>query len=98
MYILLQSDIMNLTHSTIKEHLSILREIYPNAIDDLMNYAIIGYNVQSMSLQCIHNSNLFLGHTDAIEANHIFAPTSLFTDYAENDKNQLEYCISTSKR
>lgn len=77
-------------HSTIIEHLRILRELYPDEID-LINYAIIGYNNSIHSSTGYTPFELTFGHTELRDPNEIFLPTTFYNEYTENHKEKLKH-------
>lgn len=84
------NSIVERFHSTIIEHLRILKEIYPNE-DSLMDYAIIGYNNSIHSATKYTPFELTFGHTHSRNPNEIFVPTTFYTEYTENHKQKLEH-------
>ena len=78
-------------HSTLIEHLRVLREIYPDENKNLIEYAIIGYNSSIHSSTKYTPFEITFGHTNLRNPHEIFLPNSFYTDYAENHKNKLKH-------
>lgn len=85
------NSIVERFHSTIIEHLRILKEKFPNEISNLMDYAILGYNNSIHSATNFTPFELTFGHTNLRNPNEIFLPTSFYSEYAENHKQKLEH-------
>ncbi|WP_253302428.1 reverse transcriptase domain-containing protein [Wolbachia endosymbiont of Psylliodes chrysocephala] len=84
-------------HSSIIEHLRILKSMYPNDIENIMNYAILGYNSSIHSATNFTPFELTFGHTHSRNPNEIFLPATFYSDYAENHKLKLEYVYKNVK-
>lgn len=90
------NSIVERFHSTLIEHLRILKELYPQETD-LTNYAILGYN------NSIHTSTGFtpfeivFGHTNARNPDEIFHPKEFFTDYVQNHKDKVTHMYDKIK-
>ena len=79
-------------HSTIIEHLRILREMYPNeANSDLMDYAIIGYNSSIHSSTNFTPFELTFGHTNSRNPEEIFYSKSFFSEYVQSHRDKLKH-------
>lgn len=85
------NSIIERFHSSIIEHLRILKEIYPDERDNLMDYAIIAYNNTIHSATNYSPFELTFGHTDSRNPIEIFTPNSFFSEYAENHKSKLKH-------
>lgn len=77
-------------HSTIIEHLRLLKESFPTETEGLMDYAIIAYNNTIHSSTKYTPFELTFGHTNSREPNEIFNLKEYFTDYTQNHKQKLE--------
>ena len=74
-------------HSTLIEHIRILRESDPNAdVTKLMAYAIIAFNNTIHSSTKFTPYELVLGHTDCRDPMDLI-PSHVYTEYLNNDKN-----------
>lgn len=88
------NSIVERFHSTIIEHLRILKETYPDEKLDLIDYAIIGYNISIHSATKFTPFELTFGHTNSRNPNEIFVPKSFYTDYVENHNEKLKHVYS----
>lgn len=85
------NSIVERFHSTIIEHLRILKEKFPDETDNLMDYAILGYNSSIHSATNFTPFELTFGHTNSRSPNEIFMPISFYSEYAANHKQKLEH-------
>lgn len=77
-------------HSTLIEHLRILKESDPRAnITKLMPYAIIAYNSTIHSSTNFTPFELVLGHTDSRDPMKLI-PSHVYTEYINNHKNNTQ--------
>lgn len=90
------NSIVERFHSTIIEHLRILKEIYRNE-DNLMNYALIAYNSSIHSVTGFTPFELTFGHTFSRNPNEIFESNTFYTEYAENHKERLKHVYNKVK-
>lgn len=86
------NSIVERFHSTIIEHLRILREVHPDeANSDLMDYAIIGYNNSIHSATKFTPFELTFGHTNLRNPHEIFLPDTFFTEYVNTHCERLKH-------
>ena len=91
------NSIVERFHSTIIEHLRLLKESFPNDKENLMDYAIIAYNSSIHSTTKYTPFELTHGHTNSRDPNEIFTLKEFYSDYAENHKNKLKHIYQNVK-
>lgn len=74
-------------HSTLIEHLRILKETHPNELE-LINYAVLGYNSSIHSATNFTPFELVFGHTN-LRNPEIFTPKEFFSNYVEDHNKKL---------
>lgn len=80
------NSIIERFHSTIIEHLRVLRELHPKETNNLMDYAIICYNSSIHSSTVYTSFELTFGHTGSRNSNEIFIPALFYSEYSEQHK------------
>lgn len=91
------NSIVERFHSTIIEHLRLLKDSFPNEKENIMDYAIIAYNNSIHSATNYTPFELTHGHTNAKDPNEIFILKEFYSDYAENHKNKLKHVYEKVK-
>lgn len=84
-------------HSTLIEHLRILQETHPDDKQNIMEYALIGYNNSIHSATNFTPFELTFGHTSSRNANDLFLPKLFYSNYAEKHKDQLKHLYESVK-
>lgn len=85
------NSIVERFHSTLIEHLRLLKESYPNDQENLMDYALIAYNNSIHSATGFTPFELTHGHTNSRDPNEIFTDKMFYSDYAQNHRDKLKH-------
>lgn len=65
--------------------------MYPNENENLIVFALIGYNNSIHNVTKFTPFELTFGHTSARNPNEIFTPETFYLKYAENYKNKIDH-------